>query len=112
MGFRLHLPPSLAIAMGAVLLVGLITAPALTGQAEATASQRHHGRGQDQFRSTARGWKQWHRERDHHWERPWNRRHQASDRRWPRAWRRRSAQPSTWLDWRRSNRPSSSASSC
>jgi LPXTG-motif cell wall-anchored protein len=88
-GFRLHLPPSLAVTTGAVLLAGLITAPALTGQAEATASPRHHGQGHDQSRSTARAWKRWHRENDHHWEKSWNRHHHTSDRRWPKAWKKR-----------------------
>jgi hypothetical protein len=77
MGFRLHLPP--VAATGAMLLTGLIAAPAMTGQAEATAGPRRHGH--DQVRSHARSWKQWHRERDDHWDQPRGRRHYASDRR-------------------------------
>jgi hypothetical protein len=46
MGFRLHLPPVLAAVTGAMLLIGLVAAPAMTRQAEATAGPRRHGHDQ------------------------------------------------------------------
>jgi hypothetical protein len=78
MGFRLQLPPVVAAATGAMLLTGLIAAPAIGGQAEATAGSRRHGH---QLRSHASSWKQWHREPDHHWDRSRGRRRHAGDRR-------------------------------
>ena len=84
MGFRLHLSPMLAVATGAIFLAGLIAAPAMTGKVGAAASTRRYSH--DHFRSHARPWKQWHRERDY-LDRSSDRRHHARDRHPPKAWK-------------------------
>jgi LPXTG-motif cell wall-anchored protein len=85
MGLRLQLPPMLAATMGALLVAGLVAAPA-PGAAEAPASTRRHGH--DDVRS-ARSWTSRHRQGDYRSDRPGSRHRHARDHRPPRAWTQR-----------------------
>jgi hypothetical protein len=80
MRFPQRLAPSLAVASAALLVAGLIAAPALAGHAnKAAASSRPNGNGH--AHSTAKAWKQGESASDRRPTKAWRKGSRASDRR-------------------------------